>query len=369
MKIALVHDWITNFGGAEKLLLALTEVFPEAPIYTSVYNKEKCPEFSNKDIRVSFLQKIPGAKNHHQMLLPILPLAFESFDLAEFDAVVSITTSFAKGVITKPRTFHVCYCNSPTRYSWDDSVRYVKESGMVGGIKSLVVWPIISAIRVWDRAAAERPDSYISNSNFIAKRVKKYYGLDSKVIHPPVDVEQFSLGSHQGDYYFAFGRLVPYKKFDLLVKAAKKGGFKLVIAGEGPEFEKLTKNVPPNISFTGKVSHNELNQLLGHAKAMLFPQEEDFGIAPVEAMATGCPVIAYRAGGALDYVHENVSGLFFGEQTIESLLDAINRFENLKFDSQAVRLRALNFAKKFFCENMKSFIEKGYLLHKEQFDD
>jgi len=238
---------------------------------------------------------------------------------------------------------------------------------MAKGLKGWIVHPIITCMRIWDRSAADRVDEFLANSRFIAERIKKYYRREAKVIHPPVDTEKIELSDISGDYFLAAGRLVPYKRFDLLVEAAKKGNFSLVIVGEGLELEQLLRKAPQNVKFVGKVNEEELHKLKKYCRAFLLPQEEDFGIAPVEAMAAGKPVIAFRAGGALDYVEDGKTGVFFEEQSPEGLIGAIRKFETMKFNPKAIRLRALTFSKKYFCEKIKSFVEKAYRRHKERF--
>lgn len=356
-KIAIVADWLTSFGGAERVILALHEMFPYAPIYTSIYNSKKCKGFEKADIRTSFIQHLPGSKNHHQMYLPLMPYAFESFDFSEYDIVLSSCHSCSKGVITNPGTLHICYCHSPMRYVWDGCHEYVKQYNVPWPISSLV--PFYSTkLRIWDRAAADRVDQYIANSAFISKRIKKYYQRESDVIHPFVDLDKFEVKKEmvKDGYFLALGRLIPYKKFDLVVQVFNELKLPLKIIGTGKDEKKLKKMANSNIEFFGFVSEKELGKFYREARALIFPQIEDFGITPLEAMACGTPVIAFQGGGALETIDEK-SGVFFGQQNAASLKEAIIKFENSSFDPKAVRKQAEKFSKKIFEEKIKHLID------------
>ncbi len=369
MRIAFVHDWLTNLAGAEQVLLAMHELYPKAPIYTSVYRPEKFPRLKNTKIISSFLQKIPFAKSKHQMFPHLRPLAFENFDLSKYDIVISDSHAEAKGVITKPGTLHICYCHTPIRYYWSDYHEYIKNPryGILNPLVKLVMPYLINYLRIWDRAAADRVDYFIANSQFVANRIKKYYGWKAEVIYPPVNVSKFKPAKKIKDYYFAFGRLIPYKKFDLIVKAFNDLGLPLKIAGIGSELKKLKKMAKKNIEFLGYVSDEELATLYAEAKAFIFPTEEDFGITPVEAMASGRPVIAYNRGGARETVKPGISGVFFTEQTPQCLINAIRKFNPNVFNPNKIRQYSLQFDKKIFQQKIKKFIEEKYCEHQKQF--
>ncbi|KKS26288.1 MAG: Glycosyl transferase group 1 [Parcubacteria group bacterium GW2011_GWA2_42_11] len=356
MRVALVHDYLTQYGGAERVLEAFCEIWPEAPIFTLLYDEQKTGgAFIGRKIRTSFLQKLPLVKKHHRSFLMLMPLAVEQFDLSKYDLVLSDSASFAKGVITGPRTRHVCYCHTPTRYAWDDSHKYIEEFGYPSLVKKIAPF-FINYLRVWDEAAAERVDHFIANSNFVASRVKKYYNRQAEVIYPPVKTKYFESNGAGGDYFFIISRFLSYKKIDLAVKAFNQLGWPLKIAGDGPEKKRLQKIARENIEFLGLVDDERLKQLYAGCRAFVFAQEEDFGITLVEAMSAGRPVIAYRAGGALEIVKEGESGIFFDEQTETSLLAALKEFDNLVFSADRVRAAAAKFDKEVFKQKIKDYI-------------
>ena len=360
MKIAIVTDWLTNYGGAESVISAFHDLFPDASIYTTMYKPEKMRELGKlKKIKTSFLQKIPGVK--HQWMLGLMPMAVEMMDLDEFDVVLSSCHSVSKGVITKPETLHISYCHTPMRYaweSWDFETRLQKFPKMLHPI----IRRQIKKIRRWDKAAAQRVDEYIANSNYIKGKIKEHYQRKADVIYPPVHCETFEpVEKPKADFYFSAGRLIPYKKFDLLVKAFNESGKKLVIAGTGPELEKLRKMAKENVEVLGYVKDKKLKELYANCKGFLFPQMEDAGIVPLEAMASGRPVIAYNKGGSLDTMIDGKTGVFFEKQTVESLNKAIEKFEGMKFDSKAIRKHAEKYDVEVFKEKIKNYVEKKYV--------
>lgn len=360
MKTAIIADWLTNYAGAENVISAFYDLYPQSKIFTTLFNAEKMKELASADIETSYIQKIPKAKNHHPWFLSLMPLAVESFDLSQYDVVLSSSHSVAKGVITKPETMHVCYCHTPMRYAWDDFHKYIRESNFPWLIKKMIPKQI-SKIRLWDRLSADRVDYFIANSSYVAKRIKKYYQRSSTVIYPPVDTVKFNLTkTPTEDYYLAVGRLIPYKKFDLLVKTFNKNGKKLKIAGIGSEMKKLQAMAKENVEFLGFVSDEELKKLYQNCKAFLFPQIEDAGIAPLEAMASGRPVIALRAGGVVDVLEEGKTGVFFEEQNVESLSEAITKLEKGKFDSTKIRKHAQQYGKKEFQKKIERFVAEKY---------
>ncbi len=360
-KIAIVCDWLTNFGGAERVIYQFHKMFPDAPIFTSLYNKEKMVGFEDADVRTSWLQKIPGAKSKHQLFLHFLPGVFESFDLDEFDIVLSSSHSCAKGVITKPETLHICYCHSPMRYAWDESHTYIDQYPLNGLVKRIVPH-FIHKIRMWDRLSAERVDKYISNSAFVQKRIEKYYGKNSMVIHPPVECDRWPVSTDHGDYYLAVGRITTYKRFDLLVETFNQLGLPLKIVGTGPDLKKLKQIANSNIEFLGRVSDDDLRELYMNAKGLLFPQVEDFGIIPLEAMSAGTPVIAFKSGGSLETVVEGKTGVFFEEQTVEALAEAIDEFEVETWDPKVIRSQAEKFDEAVFREKLLQFLMEQWKL-------
>jgi len=354
MKVAIVADWLTSRGGAEKVVEAFAEIFPKAPIYTSIIDESKFPKLAKRTIG-SFLNKYPWAKKKYRMYLPWMPQAFESFDLSEYDVVLSSAHSCAKGIITSTDTLHISYCHSPMRYAWDGSHEYIDKYPWPSILKRLGKM-YLSKLRMWDRLAADRVDVFVGNSNYIKNRIKKYYKSDAAVIYPFVIEDRFNISENEDDYYLASGRLIQYKRFDLVVDAFNENGKKLVVLGTGQMLEELKKRAKPNIEFRGYVSNKELATRFSEAKALIFPQIEDFGIIPLEAMASGTPVIAFAKGGALETVVDKKTGMFFDKQTPESLNKAIKKFEKMKFDKKEIRKHALKFSKSRFKKEIKDFV-------------
>jgi glycosyltransferase involved in cell wall biosynthesis len=359
-KIAIVHDWITNKGGAENVLMVLHEMFPNAPIFTSIFNEKKMSHFKDADIRTSFLQKFPFAKSRHQLFLSYFPRAFESFDLSEYDIVLSSSHSCAKGVITNLETMHVCYCYTPIRYAWDDSVKYINNSNFPSILKNWYIPKVVNKIRIWDKAAADRVDYYIAISELIRKRIKKYYRRESEVIYPPFDSSQFNISDKTENYFLAVGRLIQYKRFDLIIETFNKLGLPLKIAGSGPEYKKLKQLAKNNIEFLGFAPESELRTLYSKCQALIFPQVEDFGIIPIETMASGRPVIAFNSGGAKETVIAGKTGVLFNEQSVESLSDSIKKCLDISFNPEIIREHSLKFDVKIYKQKMVSFLEKKY---------
>jgi glycosyltransferase involved in cell wall biosynthesis len=367
MRVALVHDYLNQYGGAERVLEVLSQIFPKAPIYTLLYDKKRTGyAFENKKIHTSFLQKIPWLRSHHRPFLMFMPLAIEQFDFSKYDLVISDSASYAKGVITKPETYHICYCHTPTRYAWDDSHKYIEEFGYPKLVKKITPF-FMNYIRLWDEQAANRVDKFIANSHFVAQRIKKYYHREAEVIHPPVKTKIFYISPDLGKYFLMVGRFLPYKRFNLAIQAFNRLGLPLKIVGDGPQRAQLQKQAKDNIKFLGLVSDAKLREAYAHCQAFIFPQEEDFGITPVEAMASGRPVIAYRAGGVLETVKEGVTGLFFDKQTPECLIETIKKFNPSDFNPQVIRQHAMQFDEEVFKEKIRGFINSKFKCSKHIF--
>lgn len=367
-RVALVCDWLRDRGGAEQVVADLLEVFPDAEVFSSVYFPRNFRDlfgpsgkFPNKCVRTSFLQKIPFVRSRPKLFPWLRPYAFESFDLSAYDVVVSSSSAESKGVITKPETVHVCYCHSPTRYYWSHAHEYLRmlEFGWLNPVARAFMPILLKGLREWDRDAADRVDDFVANSQTTAKRIAKYYRRPSTVISPGIDFSKFAVETEKDDYYLAVGRMIPYKKFDLLVDAFNANGKRLVIATSTRNklFDELFRKSKPNIEWLTDVSDDEKIALFQKAKALLFPQEEDFGIVPLEAMACGTPVVAFAKGGACETVKEGLSGTFFPEQTPESLNGAIADFETRRWSAYDIRRYSEKFDKRLFQRRFLEHVE------------
>lgn len=367
MKVALVHDYLTRMGGAERVLLELSKMFPEAPIYTLLFDEQKMAcWFPVERLHVSFLQKFPKFwRLRPKYLLPFLPTAVESFDLREFDLVISSSSAFAKGIVTRPATTHISYCHNPARFLWDYSFEYLKEQNF-GGLRLLSVKAFLNYLRLWDRAASQRVDYFIANSGATASRIKKYYRQEAKVIYPPVQMSAvgFRMSDKiEGGYFLIVSQLTPYKKIDVAIEAFNKLELPLVIIGEGPQKEELQKIAKSNISILGWQADETVADYYKNCTALIFPGEDDFGITMVEAMSCGKPVLAYGAGGALEIVLPGVTGEFFDALVPEILADGVRRLcDNLpQYDRLVISQQAEKFSVERFRREMMEFIEKvGY---------
>lgn len=357
MKVAIVHYWFVSHRGGEKVLDALCQIWPQADIFTHVYDPDAISAtIRGRKVTTSFIQKLPFAKRLYKKYLPLMPFALEMLDLSQYDLVISSESGPAKGVLVNPLALHICYCHSPMRYIWDQFHLYSANSGLATRLAMAIFLP---ALRAWDFLSAARVDRFAANSAFVAARIAKYYRRDATVIHPPVDVDKFAIAAELGDYYLAFGQLVRYKRFDLAVAAFSRMGKRLIVVGIGEEEKRLRAIAGPTVEFLGWRSDEQIRGLLARCKALIFPGEEDFGIVPVEAMASGRPVIAYGRGGALETVVDGETGLLFAEQTVDSLSDAVSRFEAgaADFDPQQIRAHAEKFRPEIFAERIRVLVE------------
>ncbi|MEP7456458.1 glycosyltransferase [Phyllobacterium sp. SB3] len=358
MKVAIVHYWLLSMRGGEKVLEALSEIYPDADIFTLVYDPDAIKgRLKNHKITTSFLQKIPGSKKHYQMLLPLMPLALESMDLTSYDLIISSESGPAKGIIPKPDALHICYCHSPMRYIWDHYFFYHASAGFV---KRMFMPVIASWLRQWDVSTSARVDCFVANSRHIANRVQRYYRRDAVVIHPPVSVDEFAISRTLEDYYLCAGQLVAYKRVDLAVEAFTRMNKKLVVIGTGEKMASLKSKAGPTITFLDHQPFSSLKSHMAKCRALIFPGEEDFGIVPVEVMASGRPVLAYGKGGALDTVIDGISGMLFKEQTVEALIECVERFEKTEDSFVPSRTRALSlfFSKETFKDKITQLIRK-----------
>jgi len=356
MRVALIHDFLTQYGGAEKVLESFHRIWPTAPIFTLFYDKKAMGEkFEDCEINVSPIQNLPFGVRKYRWYLPLMPSAIERFNLKNFEVVVSDCSAYSKGVITPPNVFHFSYIHTPTRYLWSDTHDYL--DSLKGGerVVGKVIAPLLNRLRMWDYLAAQRPDFLIANSNCVAERIRHYYHRESKVIYPPVETEKFAISENQEKFFLIVSRLRPYKKIDVAVQAFNHLKIPLKIIGGG-ESESLKKMAGPHVEFLGFVSEKEKAEYLSHCRAFIHPQEEDFGITAVEAMASGRPVIAYRAGGARETVKEGETGRFFKEQTWESLAETVVRFRSEDFDPAKIRKHALKFGRERFEKEISEFI-------------
>jgi glycosyltransferase involved in cell wall biosynthesis len=366
MKVALVQDWLTEMGGAEKVFKQFYHLYPDADVYTLVYDREilRQLQIPEKKVTASFIQKLPFAKKKYRNYLPLFSLAIESFDLSSYDLIISSSYCVAKGVLTNAQQKHICYCHSPVRYAWDLHHQYLQEAGLKKGFKAFLVKYFLHKLRIWDVISTNRVDDFVSNSDFIKQRIKKVYARNATVIYPPVEIEKFKVKENKEDYYFTCSRMVPYKKIDLIVETfSKLPDKKLVVIGSGPDFDKIKKLASSNITLLGYQPFEVLHNYMMNAKAFVFAAEEDFGIVPLEAQACGTPVIAFKKGGALETVLEDITGVFFEHQTIESLQQAIFKFENIhqNFDSSLIRKNAERFGTDVFLSRVNKFIDDVFL--------
>ncbi len=370
MKIAIVHDWLYTYAGAEKVLEQIIQCFPQADLFSLI---DFIPAgernfIQNKSVTTSFIQRMPFAKTKHRHYLPLMPLAIEQLDVSSYDVVISSSHAVAKGMLTGPNQLHICYCHSPIRYAWDMQHQYLREAGITSGLKSWLTRYILHKIRLWDYRTANGVDSFVANSKFIARRIFKVYRRDASVIYPNVDVDKFTLQSEKQDYYLTASRLVPYKKIVLIAEAfALMPDKKLKIVGTGPDQKKIADLVATaaNIEYLGFVEDAGLVSLMQNAKAFVFAAEEDFGIIPVEAQACGTPVIAYGCGGSLETINglgsESPTGVFFAEQSTAAVIAAVAQFEaQTVITPENCRQNALRFSVSRFRTEFTQFVEQKY---------
>ena len=359
LNVALVHDWLVSSGGGERVLRDLHRMFPNAPIYTLVYNQTKAPKWLEEcDVRPTYIQKWPGGKTHHKYLLSFMPKAWEALDMSEYDLVISTCSSCCKGVITRPDAEHICYSFSPTRYVWDLYHEYMAGAGAV---KRFFMPGMIHKVRLWDFQAAQRVDHFVADSNFVGSRIKKFYRRDFTTIYPGAHINEYPIVDEPEDFYLVVSRFVHYKRVDIAVEACNMLGKKLVVIGSGGEEEqKLRAMAGLTIEFKGRVSDEEMEHYYSRAKGFLFPGIEDYGLTPIEAMSAGVPVLAYGKGGALETVADGKTGLYFHDQSAKGLAECIERFERegVSYTRQQIHEYSLGFSEEVFRQKMGDFISK-----------
>jgi glycosyltransferase involved in cell wall biosynthesis len=371
MRVAIVHHWFISLAGGERVIDTIANIFPTADVFTLFLDEQKLPPgIQKRKITTSFLDKAPAARRAHRHLLPFYPLAVEMLDLGGYDLVITSDSGPMKGVVTDPGATHICYCHSPMRYLWDGYSAYARQMSPL----ARAIFGLTSHyVRNWDYAAAQRVDHFIANSNYVAGRIRKYYRRDSTIIHPPINTSESFLAADHDDYYLAVGRLVPYKRTDILIDACTKLGRKLVIVGDGPEMKRLRKRAGKNIEFLGEANESHLRNIYARCRALLFAADEDFGMVPLEAQSFGRPVIAYGKGGSLETVvgtyspirqrqmreMEAITGVFFKEQTPDSLAQAILAFEagEESFVPHRIQLHARKFDTSVFVDRLRNYVE------------
>lgn len=369
IKISLVHEWLQSYAGSEQVTASILNVFPDAKLYSVIdfLTDKQRANFLNKKAETTFIQKLPGAKKHYQKYLPLMPLAIEQLDVSDANVVISSAHAVAKGVLTGPDQLHISYVHSPMRYAWDLQHQYLTESKLDHGIKGWLAKWILHKLRIWDYRTAAGVDHFVANSKFIARRIKKVYGRDADVIYPPVAVDEFQIKEEKQNFYLTASRMVPYKRIDLIVEAFSAMPDKqLIVIGDGPDFDKVKAKAAANVKLLGFCEFDVLREHMQNAKAFVFAAEEDFGIIPVEAQACGTPVIAFGKGGALETVlpaqSSTPTGIFFNEQTAQSIISAVNEFESNigVFTAKNCRGNAEKFSRERFKNEINSYVENKW---------
>lgn len=370
-RVAIVHDYLNQIGGAERVVGLLHRLFPEAPIYTTILDRSRLiPELANADIRTTWMQRIPGILKHFKHFFWLYPRAVESIDLRGYDLVISSSSAYAKGISVKGDTLHVCYCHTPMRFAWDFST-YMEAFPVPPFQRKLVKW-MMHPMRVWDRSTSAGVHHFIANSSIVRQRIKNYYGRESSVIYPPVNLSRFKVGCESDDYYLVVSRLVSYKRLELAVQACTRLNRKLIVIGEGPDRFRLESLAGPTVRFLGRLPDEEVVRYMQRCTAFIFPGIEDFGITPLEVNACGRPVVAFRGGGALDTIVPYVNGVFFEEQTADSLIERLLSIDNRKWDAAEIRKHAEKFSEEAFSSKLlkliESLLKRDFPVAIQQFD-
>lgn len=355
MRTAIVHDYFTQLGGAERVTEEIARMMPDSALFSTVTVPSQMPKsLAGKQMITSWMQHLPGMKNWYRLYFPLYPFAVESLDLSDFDLVISSSSGYAKGVRTRPNALHVCYCHTPMRWAWSFDQYSARES--MGQFNRWILPHMVRPLRKWDLSAAQRPDYYVANSKAVANRIKSIYGRSSHVIYPPINLHRFRPSIEQEDYYIVLSRLVSYKRIDIAIEACTRLNRRLLVIGEGPDRDRLETLAGPTVSFLGRLTDSEVEQHASRCRALLFPGEEDFGMAPLEIAAAGRPTIAFRAGGAIETIIEGTTGVFFDKQDPFELMAAIEKFEQQEWSSQALRAHAQRFSADVFQDSFREFL-------------
>lgn len=362
MKLALVHDWLVDYSGSERVLEQLIQLMPEADLFTLIDNLPADGRgfVRDKTTRTSFLQRLPFARSKYRHYFPLMPLAVEQFDMSEYDVIVSSSHAFAKGILTRGDQFHISYVHTPVRYAWELQHEYLKQAGYDRGLKGGLIRALLHYVRQWDLGTANRVDLFVCNSRYVADRVWRTYRRPAEVVYPPVDVDRFEVETNKEDFYLAASRFVPYKRMQTIVDAfAQIPDRQLIVIGDGPEYERVAQNLPPNVQLLGYQPFDVLHEKMRQARAFVFAADEDFGIMPVEVQACGTPVIAYRRGGVTETVIDGETGVFFDEQSPKAIAEAVRRFESIEgtFEPFEIRENAERFHTDVFLRKMDAIIE------------
>jgi glycosyltransferase involved in cell wall biosynthesis len=364
VRVAFIRDWLTVYAGADRVMEPALELFPQAPIYTLVYQPENFRDtpIARHPVHVSFIDRLPWGRSRYRAYLPLMPLAIEQFDLGEFDVVISMSHSVAKGVLTRSDQLHISYMYTPVRYGWDLYFQYLRDLKLERGIRSWLVRPLLHYLRLWDLASASRPDVMIASSGYVAQRIWKLYRREAPIIYPPVETERFQATRRRDSFYLTLARLVPYKRVDLIVEAFSRLRLPLVVVGDGPDRQRVQRLAGPTIVFRGEQPDATVTDLMERCKAFVFAADEDFGIAPVEAQAAGAPVIAYGRGGITETVVPGETGLLYPQQTVESLMAAVRAFESgeYTFQPQRLRLSSERFSRTRFQRELLDVVEREW---------
>ncbi len=365
MRIAIAHDYLIQMGGAERVVEVFHQMFPEAPIYTTIMSEGRLLDaLKDADIRTSWLQRMPAGQKHFKGLLPLYPIAIKDFDFRDFDIVVSSSSAFMKSIRVPKETFHLCYCHTPMRFAWDYDNYMDKQSGsnlLKGALKLYM-----RRLQSWDRKTSSHVNQFVANSSVVRNRIRRFYQREADVIFPPINTSRFRSSKQVGDYYLIVSRLVSYKRIDLAVEAFNRSGLPLYVVGEGPDYGRLSGMAKPNVRFLGRLEDEKVTELMARCRALVFPGEEDFGITPLEANAAGRPVVAYGAGGALDTIVPRLNGVFFPRQTVEDLIAAVEEAELQEWDTEKIVAHAAQFDESRFMERFGSYLAESYDKFREE---